>query len=104
MTVPAYQVHLSISARRELEPGELEATAESVLDCLYRRAPFVALGLVVSANEDHRDIEVGCTVTAGGPEELHEKVGNLIEIMLEDANAFEYRASSTEKLSEFALA
>lgn len=102
--VPTYQVILSISASHELSAGEIEATAESLLDCLHRRAPFVALGPVATANEDERAIEIACTVMAKSPEELHEKVGSLVEIMLEDANAFEYRASSTEKLSELALA
>jgi hypothetical protein len=103
-TVPAYQVVLSVSASRDLATGELEATAEALVDCLHRRAPFVALGPAAAASQDEHVIEIECTVTAESPEELHAKVGSLFELMLEEANAFEYFSSSTEKLNELALA
>jgi|SRR5579862_935776 len=101
--LPTYQVLSSIWANHELADGELEATMEAVLDALHRHATFVALGPVVTANEGERVIEVECSVMAERPEDIHEKVGRITQIMLDAANAFEYRGSTTVKLSEYAF-
>lgn len=97
--VPAYEVMLSIAPLpgETVEDGELEATAEEVLEAVRTEAAFVALGAVVSIDLSTASIEVFCNVTGDNPDELHNKVARVMDVMLNAANRFEYRSSATQR-------
>lgn len=99
-----FQVILRIYAQDEPLPGEVEATAEVVREAVVRDAAAFAAGPVVAATfTETPELELECTVE-GTPEDVHEKTAHILLIMLEAANGFEYRGSTTERLPEPVLA
>lgn len=100
MEMPCFEVELSIAPNAEasIEDGELEATADVVLEAVRSKAAFLALGAVVSLDLSTNAIEVFCNVAAETPDDLHAKVAKIFDVMLESANDFEYQSSSTQRL------
>ena len=96
--VPAFQVVLDIVGYEGIEPEELEATAEAVLEEVERQAAFVALGPVVSADFVRRAIEIECHVTGDTAETVYAQMARIVNVMLEAANSFEYEGSTAKKL------
>jgi hypothetical protein len=95
-----YEVVLSIHVTEDadVEPGELEAAAEAVLDAVQREVPTVAFGPVASVDFNTLEIEILCQLEAENPEDLHSNAARVSAVMLEAANAFEYSASSIHRL------
>jgi hypothetical protein len=96
--MPAFQIVLDIVGNEGIEPDELEATAEAVLEAVERHAAFVALGPVVSVDFARRAIEIECHVTGATAEAVHAKMARITDVMLEAANSFEYEGSTARKL------
>ena len=99
--MPTYEVELSIIAASSynLEEGEIDATADVVLEAVRASTAFIALGAVVSLDLEAESIELFCNVSAESPDDLHAKVARISDVMLEAANGFEYRASATQRLN-----
>jgi hypothetical protein len=97
--MPAYEVNLSITPQpgETVEDVELEATAEAVLEAVRKEAAFVALGAVVSLDLTTSSIELFCNVTGDNPDEIHNKVARIFDVMLDAANRFEYQSSATQR-------
>jgi hypothetical protein len=103
---PVYDVNLSITPSAdsgEVDDAELEATAEEVIEAVRAQAAFVALGAVVSLNLIAPGIDLFCEVMAENPDELHNKVARVFDVMLQAANGFQYSASATQR-AEFVSA
>ncbi len=96
--MPAYQVILNIVANDPTDSGELDATAEAVLEGVLRDTAFVALGPVVSVDHAQGVIELECTISSESSEDVHEKMARITHAMLEAANSFEYQGSTAKKL------
>jgi len=77
--------------------GELEATAEAVLEAVRSEAAFVAFGAVVSLDLERASIELFCSVCGENPDEIHNKVARIVDVMLAAANRFEYESSATQR-------
>ena len=94
-----YEVNLSIAAAPDaaVDDGELEATAEEVLEAVRTQTAFVALGAVVSIDLETTSIDLFCNITGDNPDELHNKVARIFDVMLGAANGFEYRSSATQR-------
>jgi hypothetical protein len=97
--MPTYDANLSItaSAGENVAEDELEATAEAVLEAVRREAAFVALGAVVSLDLTTGSIELFCNVMGDNPDELHNKLARIFDVMLNAANRFEYQSSATQR-------
>ena len=95
--IPTYEVNLSITpaAGENIDGDELEATAEAVLEAVRSEAAFVALGAVVSLDLATSSIHLFCNVCADNPDDLHNRVARISDVMLNAANRFEYRSSAT---------
>ena len=94
-----YDVSLSITLAegQTVDDAELEATAGEVLETVRTQAAFVALGAVVSLDLATRSIDLFCNITGDNPDELHNKVARIFDVMLDSANRFEYRSSATQR-------
>ena len=95
-----FAVELSIrpDADTTLEEGELEATADAVLEAVRQKAAFIAVGAVISLELTSDTIELYCNVAADGPDQLHVQVARISDVMLEAANEFEYASGTTTRL------
>jgi hypothetical protein len=96
--VTEFQIVLEIVGQEGVEPDELEATAEAVLEGVERHTAFVALGPVVSVDFSRRAIEIECHVAGENSDDVHSKMARIMEVMLDAANSFEYEGSTAKKL------
>ncbi|MHB8468583.1 MAG: hypothetical protein ACYDCH_02340 [Gaiellaceae bacterium] len=98
-TMAMYEVNLSITAAEgeTVDDGELEATAEEVIEAARTQAAFVALGAVVSVDLVTGSIDLFCNITGENPDDLHSKVARIFDVMLDAANRFEYRSSAMQR-------
>jgi len=99
-----FEITIRVASVTPIASDELEEIAERCLETLHKRAPFDAFGPVVSADLAGSAIEVDCSVAADTPEQLHEKVGHLGQLLLDSVESFEYQSSTTARRREPALA
>lgn len=95
----SFQVVLRIHAEDDVVEGELEATAEAVLERVMAEAAFVALGPVMCVDFTENAVEVEFTVATESADQMHQKVRRVSEVVLAAANDFEFQGSTTSRLA-----
>jgi len=96
VSVPQFQVTLSLTADGPCSDEELETAVLAASEALITDAPGVALGPVGSVDFTTRTVEILFTTLAVSPAVLHAKVGEVLRVL--ERHGFEYAGSSDTRL------
>lgn len=77
-----YTVRVRMGATSDVSDDFLEELTIMVEDALTEHAAAIAPGASASANFAERSIELDFTVEAESPEQLHEKVGEVVRLAI----------------------